>query len=195
MSIIKPLLAILAGVLALMLWHGLAQLFPWGVPTVHNFSATSDAPYVASTTGLRAAPAGAWTTEAFDEQFTDQISTLATDRSFSWIISIPRDRYSLPAYFTRHALTQAFAAIAILISLRALAPLSRPRRIGAVACLGLMAAVAIYAEMLNWMGAPPAYALGQAFNQLAGWTLASLAIDRLARTGPAPSPAQPAPLA
>jgi len=163
----------------LFLWYGLVQLFPWGTGNVGNFSATSGGSYVSGAPGLEEAPPGTWTTEAFDDRLGGRISTLATDRSFSWIISAPREHYSIPRYFAFHALTQAGVAAFLVLVLCVLAPLPRARRLAAVGVLGLAATIATYGGMLNWQGMPAAYGVGESFNLVVGWLLAFSAIDRL----------------
>jgi len=81
----------------LFLWYALAQFFPWGTASVSKFSATSGETYVLGVSGLEKAPPGTWTTEAFEDQLGGRISTLATDRSFSWIVAAPRAHYSFHA--------------------------------------------------------------------------------------------------
>ncbi len=179
MSPAKSVLAVVVGTFVLFLWYGLVQLFPWGTGIVGNFSATSSDSYVTGAPGLEEAPLGTWTTEAFDDRLGGRISTLATDRSFSWIISAPREHYNIPRYFAFHALTQAGVATLLVLVLWVLAPLPRARRLAAVAALGVAGAIATYGGMLNWMGMPAAYGVGESFNLLMGWLLAFSVIDRL----------------
>ena len=40
--------------------------------------------------------------------------------------------------------------------------------------------IAIYGGMLNWMGMPAAYGVGESFNLVAGWLLAFSLMDRMA---------------
>jgi hypothetical protein len=146
---------------------------------VGNFSATSGEAYVSGAPGLEEAPPGTWTTEAFDDRLGGRISTLATDRSFSWIISAPREHYSIPRYFTFHALTQAGVAAFLVLVLWVLAPLPRARRLAAVGVLGVAATIATYGGMLNWQGMPAAHGVGESFNLVVGWLLTFSVIDRL----------------
>ena len=110
MSRTRTVLAVMVGTIVLLVWYGLAQLFPWGTKSVGNFSATSSETYVSAAPGLEEAPPGTWTTEAFEDRLGGRISTLATDRSFSWIIAAPREHHSFPRYLAFHALTQAGVA-------------------------------------------------------------------------------------
>ena len=97
MSRTRGLFAVLVGTIVLLVWYVIVQFFPWGTGSVGNFSATSDATYAAGAPGLEEAPPGTWTTEAFEDRLGGRISTLATDRSFSWIVAAPRAHYSFHA--------------------------------------------------------------------------------------------------
>jgi len=176
----KLVLAILVGTVVLLLWYALVQLFPWGTGSVRNFSATSGEPYASGVANLEEAPPGTWTTDAFEDRFGDRISTLASDRSFSWIIVAPREHYSIPRYFAFHALTQTGVAVLLVLVLGVLSPLPRARRLAAVVVLGAAATIATYGAMLNWMGMPATYGVGESFNLLGGWLLAFAVIDRVA---------------
>jgi hypothetical protein len=175
----RAVLAVVAGTIVLVVWYGLTQLFPWGTRTVSNFSATSGEAYATAAPELVEAPAGTWTTEAFEEQLGGRISTLATDRSFSWIVAAPRQSYGIPGYFAFQFLTQAGVAACLTLVLGLLAPLPRPRRLAVVGTMGLAATVGIYGGMMNWWGMPAGYGVGESVNAVAAWLLAGAVIDRL----------------
>ena len=179
MNRLRCVLAVIVGSIVLVIWYGLTQLFPWGTGSVSNFSATSSETYVADPPGLEEAPSGTFTTEAFEDRLGGRISTLATDRSFSWIVSAPREYYSIPRYFAFHALTQAGVAAFLVLVSWVLAPLPRARRLAAVGILCVAGTIATYGGMLNWMGMPAAYGVGESFNLLVGWLLAFSVIDLL----------------
>jgi hypothetical protein len=186
MTATKGALAVVAGTIVLVVWYGLTQLFPWGTRSVSNFSATSGEAYASAAPELLEAPAGTWTTEAFEDQLGGRISTLATDRSFSWIVAAPRESYSLPGYFAYQFVTQAGVAACLTAVLALLAPLPRPRRFAVVGAMGLAATIGIYRGMMNWWGMPAGYGVGESVNTVGAWLLASAVIDRLAlgkRTG------------
>ena len=46
--------------------------------------------------------------------------------------------------------------------------------------MGVAGAIATYGGMLNWMGMPAAYGVGESSNLLVSWLLAFAVIDRLA---------------
>ena len=103
----KCVLAVLVGTMTLFVWNAISSFcFPWGVGAVNNHSATSGESYVLAAPGLEEKPPGTWTTQAFEDGLGNGISTLATDRSFSWIVAVPRERYNLTRYFAFQVLAQ-----------------------------------------------------------------------------------------
>ena len=175
----RDLLVLLVGAAALFVYYGIAQAFPWGASTATNFSATSGDTYVLSAGGLHEAPPETWTSAAFDRDFVGRSSTLATDQSFSWIFSVPRDGYDLRRYFAFHAITQIAAAALLLAVLRLLGALPRCRRLLVVGCLGIGAAVSSYGAMSNWLGMPLCHGIGEGANLAVSWLLAATIMDRL----------------
>ena len=131
---LRDALVVLLGAAVLFFYYGAAQVLPWGAGSARNFSSTSGAPYV-SAGQLTEGPEGVWVTEAFESEFVDGVSTLATDRTFSWIFSVPSERYDLGRYFGFHAVTQVVVALMLFVALRLLAHLPRSRRMLTVGCL------------------------------------------------------------
>lgn len=168
----------LAGLL-LFLWSGLSQLFPWGVPTVPTFAATTDDPGAFQAPHLVRVPAGTFTTPAFDERLGDGIATLTTDRSFAWVVSIPRERYDPGRYFGLELLSQLVVAALLVAFLRLTGELPRRRRVQALALLAAAGLVATYGVMANWWGLPARYALGLSVNVVVGWCLAAVVALRV----------------
>ena len=179
MSRTRCLLAVIVGTLILFVWNALTQFFPWGVGAVDNLSATSGQSYVLVTSGLEVAPPGTWTTQAFDDRLGNGVSTLATDRSFSWIVAVPREGYNLTRYFALHVLTQAGVALFLVLVLWLLKPLPRGRRMASVFVIGVAAMIGTYGSMMVWWGLPAAYGLGASVNLLAGWLLLLVVVERL----------------
>jgi hypothetical protein len=157
----------------LMLWSMLSQLFPWGVPTVAQYSAVHGTPYVFISPGLVTEAAGTFTTNRFDDTFAGTIATLATDRSFTWLVSVPRTAYQPARYFAGELLTQLFVALGLMLMYRVTRPASRGRYLQLVAAAALLAGTAIYGSQVNWWGMPPGFAAGMVGNLLGGWLLAS----------------------
>lgn len=162
----------------LMGWSMVSQLLPWGVPTVAQFSAVEGEPYVFMSPQLVAAPSGQFTTARFDEVFAGSIATLATDRTFSWIVSVPREAYRPARYFAGELATQFLVALgltAIAVMMRAA---SRSRHLQLVATIAVLAGVATYGTQVNWWGMPATFAAGMVANLVAGWLVASWWLGR-----------------
>jgi len=183
MSLRRDLLAIAAGTAVLFVWYGLAQAFPWGPGCVDSYSSTSGESYAISAGGLIEAPPGTWTTPAFDERFGGRMVTLATDAQFCWILSAPRSAYDFARYFGLHAVTQLGVTVLLLLVLRLIQAATFARRMLVVAAFAVAASIATYGAMMNWMGMPAAYGVGEGFNLMAGWLLAAALVDRIAVAG------------
>lgn len=173
--------AVLSGALLLFVWGGLAQQLPWGLGSVRSYSTTQGAPYVFAAPGLRTAPPGTYVTDAFETELARGISTLATDTSFSWVVSVPRSAYDPARYLGVEALTQLAVAATLGLLLTALRRLER--RAAIVVILGAAAAalLATYGAMANWWGLPMGYAGGMAINLVVGWGLAVAVMQRILR--------------
>ena len=179
MSGTKCVLAVIVGTMTLFVWNAISSLsFPWGVGSVNNHSATSGASYVLAAPGLEEKPPGTWTTQAFEDRFGNGISTLATDRSFSWIVSVPRNRYNLTRYFAFQILAQFGVALFLVLVLWLLKPLPRGRRVATVLGLGVAGMIASYGAMMVWWGLPAAYGVGTSVNLLVGWLLVLVVVER-----------------
>ena len=175
-SVRRLSLAALASWLLLFLWGGLTQLLPWGLSTVRTFATTSGDPYVFGADRLQTAAPNTFTTSAFESAFGQGISTLATDASFSWIVSVPSSAYDPTRYFALELLSQLMVAIVLVAVLATLAPLGPRRAIRVVLLLCVAAMVATYGVMANWWGLPAEYALGMAANLVFGWAVAATSI-------------------
>jgi len=182
LSLVRAAWLVGAVTFTLVVWSGLSQVFPWGFATVRTFAATSgSAEDLAGAAVERVAP-GTFTTEAFDGALGSGISTLTTERSFAWVVSVPRARYRPTRYLALEIACQS-AVAALLVAIAALLrDLPRRRVVRLVLLFGIAAAVATYGVMMNWWGLPARYALGMTFNLVAGWTIAgALAAWRLAK--------------
>lgn len=179
MSGTRCVLAVIVGTIVLFLWNALTQFFPWGVGVVNQLSSTSGEAYVIDVPRLEEAPPGTWTTPAFEDRLGDGVSTLATDRSFSWIVAIPRADYNFARYFAYHTVVQCGVALFLVLVIWLLQPLSRMRRLTAVLFLGVAGMLASYGTLMVWWGLPAGYGVGSAVNVLVGWFLVLLVVDRL----------------
>lgn len=162
--------ALAACTTTLFVWSGVSQLFPWGVPTVRNVAQTTDDPSSFGASPLRLAP-GELTTAAFDEVLGLGVSTLMTDRSFAWIVSVPRSRYDPVRYFAWELVSQLGCALVLVVALSLLSPLPWRRRGAVLALFAVGASVATYGVMTNWWGLPLRYSAGMGLNLVMGWLL------------------------
>ncbi len=156
-------------------WSGLTQLFPWGVPTAQIISSqTNKQTESFQTPNLIELLAGSLTTEKFDEQFVNRISTLTTDKTFSWIITKPVDYHNVGNYFIKEIVTQLLVSLLLATLLVLTIELPNKKRLTIIAISGVLAVTAIYGQMMNWWGVPAIYALGAGLNLLIGWILSAL---------------------
>lgn len=171
----KIIISTLTSTVILFLWSGLTQMFPWGVPTAQTISTQSNNQTESfQTPNLIELPPNTLTTEKFDEQFVNKISTLTTDKTFSWIITSPIDNYNISAYFIKEIVTQLLVGLFLALVLTLTVKLSNKTRHYLVGLSGILAVTAIYGQMMNWWGLPLLYALGAGFNLIVGWLIAGL---------------------
>lgn len=169
----KIIISTLVSTAILFFWSGLTQMLPWGVPTTQTVS--TQAPNQTESfqkPDLIELPANSLTTDRFDEQFAGKISTLTTDKTFSWIITAPIESYDITGYFLKEILTQLIVAIFIALLLTLTVGLTNKNRLIIVFLAGLLAVTGIYGQMMNWWSMPAIYALGAGLNLIVGWTIA-----------------------
>jgi Mg2+/citrate symporter len=170
----KIIISTIISTVLLFLWSGLTQIFPWGVPTAQTIaSQTNKQTESFQTPNLIELPANSLTTNKFDEQFVNKISTLTTDKTFSWIVTKPVDYYNVGNYFIKEIITQLFVALLLATLLALTIGLPNQKRLAIIAIGGVLAVIAIYGQMMNWWGVPAIYALGAGLNLIIGWTLSA----------------------
>ncbi len=170
----KIIISTIVSAVILFLWSGLTQIFPWGVPTAQTItSQTSKQTESFQTPNLIELPANSLTTDEFDEQFVNKISTLTTDKTFSWIITKPVDYYNVGNYFIKEIITQLLVSLLLATLLALTIGLPNQKRLTIIAIIGILAVTAIYGQMMNWWGIPAIYALGAGLNLIIGWTLSA----------------------
>ena len=107
----KVTLSAVVSTAVLFLWSGVTQMLPWGVPTTQNVSVQTST-HDSEVPNLVKLPVHSLTTEQFDAQFINKVSTYTTDETFSWIVTQPlREDYS--TYFIVEAITQFVVALLI----------------------------------------------------------------------------------
>jgi hypothetical protein len=175
----KILISTLVTTIVLFLWSGITQMFPWGVPTAQAISTQSSKKTDSfQTPNLIELPANSLTTEQFDAQLVGKISTLTTDKTFSWIISSPISYYNVGNYFMREIFTQLIVALLLSLLLWQIRGFNLITRLQIVGIAAIMGTIATYGQQLNWWGMPSLYAFGAAFNLIAGWLLAGLILSK-----------------
>lgn len=169
----KIILSTAVSTLILFFWSGFTQMFPWGVPSTQTISTQSNKKTESfQAPNLIELPANSLTTEAFDKQFVNKISTLTTDNTFSWIITSPIESYNVAAYFVKEILTQLAVACFLAVFLWLTQSLPTHKRLLLLLLSAALAVTGIYVQMMNWWALPAIYALGAGFNLMVGWLLA-----------------------
>jgi hypothetical protein len=175
----KNIIATIISTAFLFMWNGFVQVLPWGVPTTQSINAqSSNAIDTKDMKGITNLPANALTTSQFDEQCTNKISTLITDKSFSWIITKPTSYYNMGSYFMKEALTQLLVSIFLVLILFNTKTLSLKKRLSIIAFAAFAATIATYSQQINWWGLPLSYGLGVAVNLILGWLITSFIITK-----------------
>jgi hypothetical protein len=169
---IRKAVAVVACTVTLFVWSGATQFFPWGVPSVRSFSSTTAAPDEFGSAKLEQTPPGTFTTSEFDARLGQGVSTLSTDESFSWIVSIARRDYNPTRYFVRELISQAMIASLLIIAFSLLSTVPKSRRLAIITLIASAAMMGSYGVMWNWWGLPFIYSAGMSFNLVAGWLLA-----------------------
>jgi hypothetical protein len=169
----KIIISIIVSTILLFIWGGISQMLPWGISTTQNITVetknNTDQSNISNLTKLQP---NELTTEKFDGQFLDKISTYSTDKTFSWIITQPIQKdYS--GYFIKEIITQLIVAIFLSIILYLTIKLDFKTRMLLTLIFGLCASTAIYGQLMNWWSVPSNYALGVSTNLIIGWLLVS----------------------
>ena len=163
------LISTLVATIILFLWSGLTQILPWGITTTQNISVQTGEPLQAP--NMLLLEPGALTTEAFDGQFVNKISTYTTDETHSWIVTQPLQT-NYTGYFVKELLTQLMAALFLSAILLITARLELTPRLAVIGLAALAASTATYGQLMNWWSMPASYALGVSLNIVIAWTLA-----------------------
>lgn len=169
----KIIISTLISTILLFLWGGASQMLPWGISTTQNITVqTEELQEQSKVSNLIKLKPNELTTEKFEDQFLDKISTYVTDNTFSWIVTQPYQKdYS--SYFIKEVITQLIVAILLSITLFLTLQLKLKTRMLLILVLGICASTAIYGQLMNWWGIPARYALGVSFNLIIGWILVS----------------------
>jgi hypothetical protein len=167
----KIIISTLVSTLILFFWSGMTQMLPWGISSTQNINVqTMDNQKQAEVTNLQRLDKTLLVTEKFETQFNNKVSTLSTDKTFSWIVTQPiKSNYS--SYFITEVFTQLFVAFFIALLLVLTIKLDNRSRIIIISIAGICATISTYGQLMNWWGLPASYGIGVSINLLIGWTI------------------------
>lgn len=163
----------------LFFWGFITQFLPWGVPVTQTVISQEGNTSLFMAPNAIEVPVRNLVTESFDTLMVNRVSTLATDRTFSWIVSIPIQDYDMNRYFIFEMITQIFISILIVAILTLTRNLPQKNKLLLLLIVSFISIVGIYFPFMNWWGLPPNYALGSGLNLLMGWTVTGYTIDWL----------------
>ncbi len=173
---IKLIIATLSATIILFLWSGAAQMLPWGVPATTKIS-TDNTAGNSNVKNLKVLSPGTLTTERFETEFNNRISTYTTGKTFSWIVMQPLKKdYSV--YFIKEAMTQLIIGLFLSVILLMTIDLSLQKRMILIVLAAASASFATYGQLMNWWGIPASYGVGVSVNLIIGWLLAGFIIAR-----------------
>jgi len=179
MNVKNVLISTIVSGLILFLWSGLTQMFPWGVPSTNVLSSqTTGQTELFQAPSVKRLPPNELTTPKFDTELVDKVNTLATDGTFSWIITKPLSYYSPMNYFMREIVTQFMAGLLLTLIVTLTKPLMFRQRLVMIFLAGLLGGLSTYGQLFNWWGLTVAYALGASLNLVIGWLIAGFVLVR-----------------
>lgn len=173
-------LSVLVITLMLFIFGGIAQMFPWGIPTVNNvYSNSIDSDEFLGKSGdflyhedVKKYEQYALTTEKFDEEFKGKISTFTTDKTFSYIVSTDIKNYNPMDYFIKQIIKLLLVAILLSLVLEMTINWELKKRLFLIGLLALLGSQ-IYIEQMNWWHVPSLYGVGMIFNTFVSWLLSA----------------------
>lgn len=165
--------------LVLFFWSGLTQVLPWGVPSTNVLSSqTTGQTELFQAPNAEYLPPNELTTAKFDTTLVNQVTTLATDGTFSWIVTKPLSYYSPTNYFLRELFTQFLVGLFLTVIAILTKPLPLKQRLSIILAVGLAAAVGTYGQLFNWWGLTGIYAFGVSLNLVLGWLAAGFVLTK-----------------
>lgn len=170
----KIFIASMLASIVLMLWNGFSQVLPWGVSAVKIYTTQENAATEQfQVDNIEKFLPHSIVTEKFDKLMANEVSTVFTDKTFSWIISRPLSYYDMKSYFIRSFFIELIVGLLLtLLSVRTISMRFGDRMI-VFMLIALTATIGINGEQMNWWGLPPIYAVGVSVNLLLGWMLVS----------------------
>jgi len=167
----KIIISTLVSTLILFIWSGMTQMLPWGVSSTQNINVqTTNDQKQAEAPNVQRFEKNTLITEDFEALFNNKVSTISTDKTFSWIVTQPiKSDYS--SYFIAEVVTQFLIAFIISLLLAFTIALDNKSRILIIFIAGMGAAISTYGQLMNWWGLPAGYGLGVSINLIIGWLL------------------------
>jgi hypothetical protein len=133
---------------------GLSQALPWGLGSARQLRQVTAAGQANEFGSARNAvvdvAAHPVVTDEFDRHAVNQVSTLTTDRTFSWIVSKPVSYYRPGRYLGIEIATQALVASGLVTLTAALDDTSTGTTILATLVAAVLPCVATYGQLSNW---------------------------------------------
>lgn len=176
---IEYLLQVLLAAIVLLGIGGLAQTLPFGVGSAKRYAQKNKADLFGnkpgSVTDVTDKPV---TTDRFDELMTNNVSTLSTAKTFSWIVSKPISYYNPMAYFSREIVTQILVAAGLII-LTHIVDFDTTKSLALTAISSVIAVIATYGQLANWWGLSARYSIGAGLILITSWLFASLLVTAI----------------
>lgn len=162
---------------------GVGQVLPWGLGSARQITqrATEGDGSLPSGDAVLDVSSSPIVTADFERIAVGHVSTLTTDRSFSWIVSKPLDYYRPNRYLAREVITQFVVATGMVMVHTLLGDASPGTTILVVAVAALMTAIATHGQLANWWGLPVRYAAGVSLVLIASWVLSITAVTLIWR--------------
>lgn len=160
---------------ALTVLGGVSQAMPWGLGSARQLRQRTDGhegdefgPKGDSIIDVSSSPI---VTESFEQYAANQVSTLTTDHSFSWIVNKPIDYYRPGRYLGIEVATQLLVAVCIVAIHALLDDTTQGTTILVVFLAAVATAIATYGQLANWWGLTWRYTAGVSLTLIIAWTL------------------------
>jgi hypothetical protein len=169
---IELLLQILLATVVLFLLSGVSQALPIGLGSVKQLTQKPNA-IKSKAVDLSQSPIA---TSEFDKVTVNQVTTLATENAFAWIVAKPLTYYDPARYMLKEGLTQLLVATGLVTVLRLTGSSGDGLQFIVIGIAAFMASIATYGQFLNWWGLTIRYVAGAAGTLVISWMLAAFLI-------------------
>ncbi|NYF18523.1 hypothetical protein HDC37_003388 [Microbacterium sp. AK009] len=165
----------LAAVILIIL-GGVSQALPWGIGSARQMAQRTSIDDDGAGPKVVDVSADPVTHGRFDSEMAGRVTTLTTDRTFSWIVSQPLSYYRPGRYLAWEIVTQVLVAAGLVAVNVVLADIAPQTRIGVIAIAAVVAAMATYGQLRNWWGMSWRYTLGVSVTLVVAWVAAAAAV-------------------